>query len=60
MKPQEIDLKRQELANITEQLGELAKLDAKDISFEKAASLKERADKITEELQTEFKKILAK
>ena len=59
MLPQEIDTKRKELAKIAEQLGEYAKLDAKDIEFAVVAGLKAKADQLSDELQGAFKTILA-
>jgi ElaB/YqjD/DUF883 family membrane-anchored ribosome-binding protein len=58
MKPEEIDQKRQELAQITEQLSELARREAKEISFAEAKKLKDRADTLAAELQAAFKEIL--
>jgi hypothetical protein len=58
MNPQDIDAKRKELSEITGQLTELSKLDAKDIKFTVVADLKTRADRLSEELQSAFKTIL--
>ena len=58
MSPQEIDAKRKELSKIAEQLTELSKRDAKDIEFTAVATLKSKADHISEELQAAFKTIL--
>ena len=57
--PKQIDEKRSELAAVVDQLSNIAKLEAKDIKFEEAASLKKRADEISLALQESIKAILS-